>query len=149
MPRRTTHALVGIGAGVLTAAARAKELREDCRIAELVGGALGGWLGGVLPDVIEPATTPNHRNVAHSVATGGGLSLAKVADARAKCREQAAFHAQRAQSAQLTEAERSHAQLMMLVWHVVAGAAAAFVAGYASHLALDALTKKSIPLIGG
>lgn len=149
MPRRSTHAIAGIGAGVVTAAIRAKDLPEDCKLAELVGGAVGGWLGGVLPDVIEPATTPNHRNVAHSVAAGGGLTLAKVADAQAKCREQAAFYAERVRTAGLTDADRSHAQLMMLAWHFIAGAAAAFVAGYASHLTLDALTKKSIPLIGG
>jgi len=40
-------------------------------LTEAFGGALGGWMGGALPDVIEPANSPNHRQTAHSWAALG------------------------------------------------------------------------------
>ena len=148
MPRRTTHEFAGVSLGLLTALVRSRQLPSECQLAEAAGGMFGGWLGGVLPDVIEPATSPNHRQFAHSLAAGAGVSLAWFADAQATCREQAAAYAGRANMTELSEADRSHARLMMLLWHFVAGAAVAFVVGYGSHLALDAMTSKGIPLIG-
>ena len=39
-----------------------------------LGGAGIGAVAGVLPDIIEPATNPNHRKLFHSVLTGAAVT---------------------------------------------------------------------------
>jgi hypothetical protein len=118
-------------------------------LAEVLGGLLGGWVGGVLPDVLEPAVDPNHRKAAHSVAAGGVLTLARLAEWQAACRSAAEAAGHRAIMHPLGSPERSRAEWDVLLWRLVAGALVGLVAGYASHLVLDAGTPRSIPLVGG
>lgn len=71
MPGRQTHVAVGILAGGGFAAYRAREQEQLSTFLEAVGGAIGGYIGGRLPDIIEPALWPGHRQFVHSVAAGG------------------------------------------------------------------------------
>jgi len=101
-----------------------------------------------MPDVLEPATLPNHRKFAHSLVTAGALTLAKVAEWQADCRRRSAAHGEAALSLLRRSKARTDAELAAVRWSFLAGLIAGFFAGYASHLVLDAATTRSLPLIG-
>lgn len=87
----------------------------------LAGGVLASLLTK-LPDLLEPATTPNHRQFFHSVAfaTLLGVGLYKL-------------HQWEPQGT----ADKFWKGLGMLA-----------ISSYLIHLALDATTRKSLPLLG-
>jgi len=68
---RHTNSLVQVAVRVRSLSA--KEQRVPNWWTEVAGGALGGYVGGLLPDVLEPAISSWHRDVAHSCAAGGGI----------------------------------------------------------------------------
>ena len=148
MPRRATHSSVGATAGMVAAVYRVRAMPADHAVAAAVGGLLGGAIGGVVPDVLEPATHPNHRGFAHSAVAGGALVFAPVAEFEASCQAKAAAWDEAAGANPQGSAERSRAELRAWLWRLLAGAAVGIVAGYASHLVLDACTPRSLPLIG-
>jgi hypothetical protein len=148
MPNRSEHAFIGSLLGGAVAGHKAVDLSETARATEILGGLFGGWVGGMTPDLIEPATSPNHRDVAHGVITGLALSLAKISALQADCRKQAVFHTNCALSLSLGSLERTRAECCAMVWLFASGALAGFTAGYLSHLALDSLTAKGIPFLG-
>jgi membrane-bound metal-dependent hydrolase YbcI (DUF457 family) len=148
MPNFDTHAQAGVAVGAVAAAYRARSAPPDQMLAEILGGVLGGYLGGVLPDVLEPARDPNHRKLAHSVVAGGGLTLARVAEWQAACRAAGDVAAARVLQYPAGDSQRTRAQWDVLFWRLLAGALVGLVAGYASHLALDACTPRGLPLLG-
>ena len=87
---------------------------------ELLICAGAGLLSARLPDVIEPADHPHHRQFAHSFATGGIL----VRLAANQCA---------VENGGLTESQK-----ILL---------AASIAGYLSHVVADACTPRCAPLI--
>ncbi len=106
-------------------------------LAELVGAAAGGAAGGVAPDRLEPATGPYHRGPAHSVAAAGFVGTAgmKLADRAA--------NSLRCDAARIASADPAGALLL----HLLAGFARGVPIGYLSHIALDAGTPMSVPLL--
>ena len=138
MANRDEHDVLGGLIGVVSAfVAAAKQGREPHPL-ELLGGVLGGVAGSRLPDAFEPAVHPNHRQFAHSVtfALGTGATVAP-----------AGFRAQQSlaeQAEQIAETDPVSAALLRVFGGMAAGAAP----GYLSHLAADARTPKSIPLLG-
>lgn len=74
MPNSGTHAAVGTATGIVTWIACRRRRGEAVRFWGLVVGAAAGLLGGLAADVIEPATSPNHRRFAHSMAVAVALS---------------------------------------------------------------------------
>lgn len=107
---RVFGALIGSFAELLFAGIHNRPVRAE----NILFAALGGVVGSHLPDIIEPAIHPHHRDVAHSLFVGVGVAhgATKVTDD---------------------------------------SPGAAFLrgngAGYVSHLALDASTPRSIPLL--
>ncbi len=85
---------------------------------EVLAVGLSGAVVALVPDMLEPATNPNHRSLFHSGATLGLISYGgnKIL-----------------QNTQLTENQKA--------WLLSLGVA------YGSHLALDGTTPKSIPLL--
>ncbi|MDE3152801.1 MAG: metal-dependent hydrolase [Gemmatimonadota bacterium] len=148
MPNHRTHIRTGIAVGGLTALARAAAQPDMCCLVEALGGLAGGAIGGIAPDVLEPAISPNHRKLAHSVATAGAISLAKVAEWQDMCRRRGATATQTALSCAAGTRERADAEFAAFGWSFLAGFIAGFFAGYASHLALDAVTARGLPLWG-
>jgi membrane-bound metal-dependent hydrolase YbcI (DUF457 family) len=148
MPNYRTHLAAGTIAGTVTAGVLSQGQPSATAFAEITGGLLGGAIGGIMPDVIEPATSPNHRKIAHSMVAAGSLALARVTEWQAACRRRAAEHSQAASLLQPGCQERADAESAAMWWSLLAGFTAGFVAGYASHLALDALTTRSLPLTG-
>ena len=161
MPNCNTHKLVGVMSGGLFAAYRAKDQSPDNRAAECVGGVIGGYFGGPFPDILEPAISPWHRGVAHSYSTGASV-IAGAADILAGWEKVCRNNAENAKALRMTQTpsgmsvpaspnpiQQALLSLEELFWRLAAGFLNGFVAGYVSHLALDALTPRSIPLLGG
>src|SRR4051812_25438840 len=73
MPNRSAHLVTSGAIGVVYALHMFQGAPEPHRLLEAIGGGFGGCTGGRLPDVLEPATTPNHRGRAHSCAAAGVL----------------------------------------------------------------------------
>jgi biotin transporter BioY len=117
-------------------------------LAETIGGGAGGWLGAALPDWIDPATSPNHRHVGHGVANAIGavwLSAETILWIQRRLRERA----------DRLKFERAYVQndlIKFLYWleeialRFLAGFFHGLNAGYLSHLFLDALTARGIPI---
>ena len=157
MPNRRTHKLVGAASGAAYAGYRAKEQSGLNWWAEVAGGGLGGFFGGPLPDAIEPAISPWHRDLAHSWAAGTGILATKnlLAAWETACRE----NADKCRAIPMTLVENfyvpvpvdplSHllSRSVELFWRFLAGFLNGIAAGYVSHLALDAVTPRSIPLL--
>ena len=84
--------------------------------------SLGGYCCATLPDLIEPATSPNHRQFFHSLlfAAAMGYGLYRLYD---------------------YEPETTLGEALRNVGLIAGGA-------YLVHLALDATTKRSLPWVG-
>ncbi len=148
MPGRNVHTVAGGMTGGVFAFIRTPDCTPKRRLPETIGGVVGGYYGGRLPDLIEPATSPWHRGVAHSGVLTAILASSsdRLGQWERHCREQAAQH----RAASLVPG----ADPISAVWHTLAewfwrflaGVAAGLFAGYLSHVALDALTPRSLPL---
>lgn len=85
-------------------------------------GCVGGYCFGTLPDLLEPAVNPHHRQFFHSVVVAGALGYGMYRLYRWKAE---------------TEPER-----VLRVLGLLAGGA------YLVHLAMDATTRRSLPMLG-
>lgn len=115
-----THRVVaGLTVGAVLADREAKQGKTS--LEPVAGGAIAALLTN-LPDVLEPATSPNHRAFFHSLAFAAmlGIGLYKLNQWEPR-----------------TERERFWQRLGML-----AGSA------YLIHLALDFTTRRSLPVLG-
>ena len=92
--------------------------QESIDLGEALLSVIGGAVAGVAPDILEPATNPNHRSLFHS-----GATLALLTQGSRKVLK----------NTQFTESQK--AILLSLS------------AAYASHLVTDGTTPKSIPLL--
>jgi len=122
MPNAKTHLIIG---GV-TGAAVNVQLQLDRLSAdpngrfdwsELLVCTAAAATAALLPDLLEPATTPNHRAFCHSVAAAALVAYAVSGNHTKEC---------------------SQSELLLL---------AMLGLGYLSHLAADATTPRSITLI--
>lgn len=114
------HQLVaGFATGVVLAE---RERQADLQTAQpLLAGTAAAFLTK-LPDILEPATSPNHRQFFHSVAFAGLLCLA--------FRELGKW-----------QPESAGDDFLKALGQVA-------IPAYLIHLFLDSLTAKSLPLIG-
>ncbi|MCD4706135.1 MAG: metal-dependent hydrolase [Candidatus Sabulitectum sp.] len=65
MSNKKKHITVGIAAGTSVSLIKQISLKE-LNLLELLCSGFGGCLGGILPDLIDPPTSPNHRAFGHS-----------------------------------------------------------------------------------
>lgn len=150
MPNRNVHWPVGAVAGAGYATYMANGQRSSHVMAEVAGGVLGGIGGGLLPDYIDAPVSPCHRAEAHSVAlTGvaGGYLSSQLPAWQASLRTQAERYAQM-RSLAASPCAQFFYWLLELAFRFASGVLAGLLAGYASHLVLDALTPSSLPLLG-
>jgi hypothetical protein len=136
MPNRKEHDMFGAitGGGVAFFCSREQKLLQQ--IIETFGGVLGGQIGSRIPDIVDPATSPNHRAIGHAVVPAvAAMSwyLENVGD------WQDAFRNRSRQF--MDEANRSDKFLETVVNMVIAiffglaaGATVGFAAGHVSHL---------------
>jgi hypothetical protein len=146
MPCERTHREVGTLAGALAALHNANAQAPGDQLLELVGGGLGGRLGGCMPDVLEPAISSWHRGTAHSYSL---LMVAyhnreRLLGAAEWCREKARDLRSQIPSSPGRELSL---EFWAAAWALMAGFLVGFAAGYVSHLALDALTPRGLPVV--
>lgn len=153
MARYRTHRLVGGLAGGVTAGVVARNQPAGWALAEIAGGTVGGIAGGILPDWLEPALGSYHRSFFHSIAAAaaaGSLThnvLFRTAEGP--------IQQLRAKADELAERSCIEQDPMIALFlfltacaaRMLAGAISGFVAGYGSHLILDAATARSLPLV--
>jgi len=159
MPDGKTHKMIGAGAGAVYAGYRAKGQSDRDWWVEVFGGAVGGYVGGQLPDALEPATSPWHRDTAHSCAAGGSIVATRnmLGAWERACRENAekckALPMAPVAGVFVPVPADPFSQLLLslfeFLWRFLAGFANGLAAGYVSHLVLDAATPRSIPLFTG
>lgn len=148
MANRAVHHAWGVGSGLAAGLIFAPKEDTGGLVAELLGAAVGGAVGGRLADVLEPALSPNHRKIAHSGLAAVALLRTAYAGWPARCRELAGVCRTRAAEIGRTVEQRQSDRFEELSWSFLAGVVEGFLAGYASHLVLDAGTPKGLPLLG-
>jgi len=145
MPNADFHCPVAALTGAAAALALAPQ-NGKAALLEALGGAIGGLLGGSAPDVFDPPTSPRHRSFGHGVLTAGAALLWC---ARRVPQLQAALRQPRPPSRAFVgepfAGPRGASGPFDPIGHFLAGAAAGFVAGYASHLVLDGMTPAGLP----
>ncbi len=150
MPNARTHTRFGMTVGGVTAYAMVpKEAPTYQRAIETLGGLLGGYWGARLPDIIDPATSPNHRDIAHGLGTAlvmGKLYMDRLPE------WQASFRAKAEHYKVMAEAEQDGLKAVFLAivsgfCFAIAGALAGLSLGFGSHLVLDFATPRCLPLV--
>jgi inner membrane protein len=112
------HMLIGVGAAVVGWFVYCKLAERPLDLGEVLLAAGVGAFGGLVPDLLEPAIHPNHRQFFHSYVAGALL-----------------VHANRhiSRNAQIPADVRGAIHLASM--------------GFLSHLFADAQTTKSLPWI--
>ncbi len=148
MPGRSDHAGAGTLLALLIAALDDPNLEGNDKLCYYVGAGIGGAGGGCLPDVLEPALCPNHRQFSHGILPAlvvENLTRGKRAEAVRSLLDWALSADPGCYAFKLVDGT-----LIVPRWarFLIAGIVKGMPAGYASHLVLDALTPKCLPLIG-
>ena len=118
MAMRSEHVFVGAGIGLVGALVRCKHRSNKPEFRHVAVGVGLGAAGALLPDLLEPAFHPGHRQLCHSVLLAVALGLFIMVLMRRK-----------GDGASTNAIE-------------------AMIDGYLSHLALDAVTPAGLPLLG-
>jgi hypothetical protein len=144
------HRRVGCVAGGATAWYAARGQPTHLRVVETIGGAMAGIVGAMMPDRIDPATSPRHRSIGHGLLPIGAAGFWAVKNLK---RWQGWLRSQAERLQRELDVERDGGRRVLLMFAAVActlaaGAVAGFIGGYLSHLALDALTPASLPVVG-
>lgn len=128
MPNRDTHLIAGALAGAALPLILPRDKEEHLLdvIAEMFFTGSAGSIAGILPDILEPAESPNHREFFHSVGFGALLGYGEVKVVQYLVTE---FDS-------LDNMERF---LLIL--------AASSIIGLLLHLAMDGFTPKGLPLL--
>lgn len=120
MPNFDTHFFAGGIVSVLANSTFKKNRQQQISLGEMIVSFITGGAVASLPDMIDPATGPNHRSVGHSL-TFSSLGFSRLNDLIIKN-----------PSWNIEEKE------FLL----------ALLPAYASHLALDSTTPSGLPLFG-
>jgi hypothetical protein len=144
-----THRAIGTIAGGGYALAKAQQQHPEHLVLEVFRGLLAGNLGARLPGVFDPPLHPGYRALAHGVVpvvAAGRAAVGALDGWQTQLRAEAGRRAALQDSA-ATPLERLWHALLELLCRLGAGALAGLLAGYGSHVALDAFTPASLPLL--
>jgi hypothetical protein len=163
MANRDVHIAAGVSIGLGYSTFQAKDQGTPNLVTEMIGGAVGGYVGGILPDLLEPAISSWHRETAHSCTVAAGIIASRdmLVDFQDFCRRKADACAEKIKTLEMQQNMETGVfavapvdpialfflKMEELFWRFVAGAANGLAAGYLSHLALDAVTPRSIPVL--
>jgi inner membrane protein len=149
MPNHNEHLIWGAVAGAGYCLLSSSIRGRDISFSELLGGAISGAVASKLPDVIEPATHPNHRSTFHSMGflVTTGIVALPWAEQKRQRQYQLAEYARSQANSPANEIDRGYWQRKAL-WHeFIAGLIAGLVVGYISHLVADSFTPKGLPIL--
>ncbi len=148
MPDSDVHAIAGSAAGVAAMRGCSKVMNSDLSLFEIAVTLGAAVFGSRAPDLIEPSDGPDHRGFFHSYI-GGSLMAAGamklVSDLRKEIEEfETLFLRFRENGRMIPTEDLSLYRVLRWIVCLVVG----FSYGYASHLVLDGMTPKSLPLLG-
>jgi hypothetical protein len=149
MPNREVHILTSSVTGGVWALHRAGGQSPEDSFLEMVGGILGGSISGTMPDKLDPPTSPNHRALGHSAGVAT-LALPRIQGLLLSWESHLRYLAdevRKQRSQEGSDFAKILLTLLEIVLRIAVGIASGVVAGYSTHLVLDALTSKSLPLI--
>ena len=150
MPNADIHVPIGVASGGVAAIATLPSGASAYQgLIEILGGLVGGLIGAKLPDIFDPATSPNHRGVGHGLANAlaaGKIYLSKLPAWQSELREAAKRYGSMA-SAEPEGFKRGLYWAQSTLCLIAAGLLAGLIVGYASHLVLDFTTPKGLPLV--
>lgn len=148
MPGNEAHSLAGFAAGVAAIPACRKVLISEPSPIEIGITIIASMIGSCTPDWLEPADSPEHRGFCHSYIGGSlvaAVALKAVSELRKELAELEAACIWYRENGRLVPAEDlSSYQVLRWILCLVVG----FSFGYGSHLVLDGMTPKSLPLLG-
>ncbi len=150
MPNKDTHVFFGTASGAIYSLSLSKDQEVNNRILESIGGGIGGYCGSRLPDIFNPANQPRHRAFAHSMLTGtvSTVNANEIAFLWIKTfREMADYFKACRQDEQISDFNKNLCLFFEILMRVMVGIGPGLIAGYISHLALDATTQRSLPLV--
>src|ERR1043166_2601067 len=150
MPNRPIHVLTSGAVGLLYSMHRSREEPEAAKLFEAIGGTIGGIGGGRMPDLIDLPTSPRHRGRAHSFTAGAAvirLCEVELEGWQDALRARAGPRPARAQTYPAGSIQGLLYILAAGFLRFLAGLIAGFLAGYLTHLALDACTPSCLNLI--
>lgn len=146
MPNKDVHfvggALAGLGVGLATA----QLVAEKDRFTHVLACVVSAAGAALLPDMLEPATSPNHRGAAHSLATATAIGVVAQARHHARCLALANECEVRATALATGSAPWQDEMRSAQLWRLAAAVVLGSIAGYGSHLVLDGATPKSLPV---
>ena len=143
------HAAVGGTVGGGFAYITAVQQPPPQVVLEIIGGCFGGVVGAKAPDWVDPPTSPNHRGIGHGaipVSVVAKWYLDNLQSWQTECRVMVEDHARYRNQSQ-TDLERMWHGFLEMMFRLFAGFLAGLPAGYLSHIGLDVLTPKCLPVI--
>jgi hypothetical protein len=145
MPNRKAHVLAGTVTGLVAAAIDIPSFLTPAeRMLFLAGAAVGGAVGGRLPDVLEPASSPHHRQACHGIVPVGTVAVF-IGETLSEIVKDLLG---RAQSGRSDTRGSNVPPIERAVWVFAAGFVKGLGPGYLSHLVLDGCTPCGLPLFG-
>jgi len=120
MPNRKVHSKVGGFSGGVFYLIDMYSKDENFHFGHILSVSLGGIIGSALPDKIDTPNNPNHRALAHSIFVNGSISL-NIKDFFIWIDNQDIYD--------------------WIKWFIKG-----LIIGYLSHICLDFVTPKGIPL---
>ena len=142
------HVGLGAIAGPLVGVSLTVQAQRQPTLPEVFGWFTGGIVGAKLPDLLEPAYCPRHRNFCHSACLlAADLALLKSPTLQGWIQSllnKAAEHRSRS----MADPENAFQYAVYAVLcEFLAGLLPALFGGYASHLLADSTTPCGIPFI--
>jgi len=149
MPRRNAHLTIAAICGGATAYFDAKRAGSSDPFPEILGGIAGALATAMVPDALDPATSPSHRGSGHSVAFAGLISMAVPPCRRfaASCRNDAEAFRELTAQPEARPGERANHQFSELASRFAAGFAVGLPIGLLSHPGADATTPRGLTLV--
>lgn len=138
---------------MVIAAYTARDQQQQYQIIEALAAGLSGWYASLLPDMVDPPTSGNHRGVGHGAAQGTAgilIALQKIPEAQQRLRARAEEFSTRLQRVELGFNDPLPTWQLAaaeLLCRMLAGALVGLAVGVGSHLLLDAKTSRGLPLI--
>lgn len=134
MPNGKTHVIAGVVCGAFTSVAIQHQIEKDnVNFGQVLLASGVGGVTGKLPDVLEPATNPHHRQFFHSFAFGALLGWVGVKGYK-KLKER------RSRVKNTLDNSFDTIDLLLVVAIIV-------IAVYILHLIMDGFTPKGLPII--
>jgi membrane-bound metal-dependent hydrolase YbcI (DUF457 family) len=145
---RRTHSRAGIVAGIGTYGLHKYVHQQPWELVQVAGAGIGGAVGGIVPDMLEPATNPHHRELFHSVAAGS-IAILAGKDSRSMLMwlQEESNRLNLLIPYTVDFWGKLWLQIKKLVLDLLIGFILGFCGGYLSHVFLDSMTPNSIPWV--